>query len=171
MKQMGWRTLLVWLPALGMAALIFGFSAQPAVESTKASDSVTRLLLRIAAATGLFDAGQTDVQVWCERLSLPIRKTAHMTEYTIFYGTVLFALYGSGMRGRKWPQRAFSLTIFYACTDEIHQLFVPGRAGRVSDVLLDGIGAGILTMLLCRRLRRLERVCAGARKRKIQKRR
>lgn len=29
----------------------------------------------------------------------------------------------------------------YAATDEIHQLFVPGRAGRFSDVCIDGAGA------------------------------
>ena len=29
----------------------------------------------------------------------------------------------------------------YAATDEVHQLFVPGRSGQVSDVLLDSAGA------------------------------
>ncbi|MCI8512297.1 MAG: VanZ family protein [Lachnospiraceae bacterium] len=163
------RMLLMWLPAIGMAALIFGFSAQPAAASTKTSDSVTRLLLRIADATRLFDTGQDSVQAWCERLSLPVRKTAHMAEYVIFYGTILLGLYGSGLRGKKWPLRAFSLTLFYACTDEIHQIFVPGRAGRVSDVLIDGIGAGALTMLLYHWQQRRERAEAGAQIKNIQK--
>ena len=30
---------------------------------------------------------------------------------------------------------------FYACTDEFHQLFVPGRAGLLSDVLIDSLSA------------------------------
>ena len=29
----------------------------------------------------------------------------------------------------------------YAATDEFHQLFVPGRSGQISDVLLDSAGA------------------------------
>ena len=33
------------------------------------------------------------------------------------------------------------ITTAYAGTDELHQLFVPGRSGQVSDVLLDSAGA------------------------------
>ena len=36
---------------------------------------------------------------------------------------------------------AAGLTAFYACTDEFHQLFVPGRAGLLSDVLIDSLSA------------------------------
>ena len=36
----------------------------------------------------------------------------------------------------------------YACTDELHQLFVPGRAGMVTDVLIDSTGAALITGLL-----------------------
>lgn len=31
----------------------------------------------------------------------------------------------------------------YAMTDELHQLFVPGRSGRIADVLLDSTGAAV----------------------------
>ena len=31
--------------------------------------------------------------------------------------------------------------ILYACTDEIHQLFIQGRAGQLKDVLIDTIGS------------------------------
>lgn len=47
---------------------------------------------------------------------------------------------------------AFSLTVLYGISDEIHQLFVPNRFGRVADVLFDASGA-LLTILLLRRLR------------------
>ena len=36
----------------------------------------------------------------------------------------------------------------YAATDEIHQLFVPGRSGQISDVCLDSIGVLIGVSLL-----------------------
>ena len=32
------------------------------------------------------------------------------------------------------------ICIFYALTDELHQLFVPGRTSAVTDVLIDSIG-------------------------------
>ena len=33
------------------------------------------------------------------------------------------------------------LAFLYACSDEVHQLFVAGRSGQASDVLLDTFGA------------------------------
>ncbi|MBQ2251230.1 MAG: VanZ family protein, partial [Lachnospiraceae bacterium] len=47
-----------------------------------------------------------------------------------------------------WLRLAFVMTALYAATDEIHQLFVPGRAGRVTDVLIDCIGVAVITYLL-----------------------
>ena len=32
-------------------------------------------------------------------------------------------------------------TFIYACIDEIHQLFIPGRGSQIRDVLIDSIGA------------------------------
>ena len=31
--------------------------------------------------------------------------------------------------------------VLYAASDEFHQLFVPGRAGSIRDVIIDGTGA------------------------------
>ena len=36
----------------------------------------------------------------------------------------------------------------YAATDEFHQLFVPGRSGQVSDVILDSAGAAIGVLIM-----------------------
>ena len=40
------------------------------------------------------------------------------------------------------------ITLTFAVVDEVHQLYVPGRDCKVSDVLLDGIGI-ILGVLAC----------------------
>lgn len=49
---------------------------------------------------------------------------------------------------------AFIISALYAASDEFHQLFVPGRAGRVSDVLIDSLGAllGVLFFILLNKL-------------------
>ena len=42
----------------------------------------------------------------------------------------------------------------YAATDEFHQLFVPGRSGQISDVVLDSAGAlaGLLILTVAREI-------------------
>jgi VanZ family protein len=42
----------------------------------------------------------------------------------------------------------FVLTVLYGISDEIHQLFVPGRHGRVADVLFDTSGTLLMILLL-----------------------
>ena len=43
---------------------------------------------------------------------------------------------------------AWALATLYAATDEFHQVFVPGRSGKVADVLLDSAGALLGVLLL-----------------------
>lgn len=69
-----------------------------------------------------------------------IFKSGHMLEYGI-----LFIL---NYRALKNPLPAFLLTIFYAFFDEIHQLFVPTREGRLRDVVFDSFGAAVAGGLL-----------------------
>lgn len=139
-----------WLPAIFVAAAIFFFSAQPADLSTEVSDGVTTVLLKGAEIVGLMEISPKRMQELCELLATPVRKTAHVMEYMILHGTVLFALYygNAGMRGKRWLKWAYLLTVFYACTDEFHQLFVPGRAGMILDVIIDSIGVSIVTWIL-----------------------
>lgn len=39
------------------------------------------------------------------------------------------------------------LSFLYACTDEIHQIFVPGRSAQFRDILIDTLGASIGTII------------------------
>lgn len=146
------RKYFAWLPAIFVAAAIFFFSAQPADVSTEMSDGVTTVLLKGAEMVGLLEVSPKRVPEFCELLATPVRKCAHVTEYMMLHGTILFALYfgNFSMRGKKWLKWAYVLTVFYACTDEIHQLFVLGRAGMVTDVLIDSIGVSIVTWILWR---------------------
>ena len=74
-----------------------------------------------------------------------LRKLAHMTEYAIL-AVLLVRATGS----YAW---AFALTVGYAITDEVHQLFVRGRHGSPVDVAIDAVGALIGLALLRSKLR------------------
>ncbi len=141
-----------WLPAIGIGAAIFYFSAQPADVSMEMSDGVTTLLLQIAETLGLLELSPALIYELCEKLATPVRKCAHITEYMILHGAILFGLYhwNDTMRGKKWLKWAFLMTVCYAAADEFHQLFVPGRAGMLTDVLIDSIGVAIITWVLMR---------------------
>lgn len=65
----------------------------------------------------------------------------------VYHFVVFFFLAGfliAGLKGERkdvfWILVAVIIAVFYAVTDEFHQLFVPGRFGCLEDVLIDGIG-------------------------------
>ena len=141
---------IVWIPAVLIAVAIFCFSAQPAEQSSELSDRVTLLLLAIAERLHLLELSPEKVYDLCVMLSTPVRKSAHITEFTALYISVLFALRSWDFKGNRWIGTAFAATVLYACTDEIHQIFVPGRAGMITDVMIDSLGAAVLTLILNR---------------------
>jgi VanZ family protein len=78
---------------------------------------------------------------------LVLRKIAHAAEYAVL-GALLFRALG-----RELP--AVAIGIAYAVTDEVHQVFVPGRQGAAFDVLVDAAGVLVGVYVLGRAARRV----------------
>lgn len=108
-KQISGKRVLAWLPAVGVAAAIFLFSAQPAQESTQVSNRVIELLLQTFGLFGMAPVSPERMAELYEILTFPIRKCAHMTEYMILYATLL-----PGSRGLETEQEEMSLDGFWA---------------------------------------------------------
>lgn len=147
MKKILYRVITGLLLA-GWMFTIFSFSAQPAVESDKVSGTVAYRVMKVC--DGLFHMELTEekLEKYAENINYPIRKAAHMTEYAIL-GLLSFACcLGYRDRGRNSYLTALGIAVVYAATDEIHQLYIPGRAGRFSDVCIDAAGAALGLILL-----------------------
>lgn len=136
---------LAWLPAVSIAIAIFMFSAQPADESTETSDRTSQALLYFANQLNIIELEQGNLEYLCEIMSAPVRKSAHMLEFAALDFSILFALSFWDMHGKRLLLTALFMTVLYACSDEFHQLFVPGRAGMIRDVLIDSVGAVVIT--------------------------
>lgn len=137
---------LIWIFPVLVAAMIFSFSAQTGSESSQLSGGFVQLFLRLRTTLGLFPQ-KTETEL-LQAVSILVRKGAHVTEYLILCISFLISFRVSGMRGRRRIPFSWIFTFCYACTDEFHQLFVPGRAGLFTDVLIDSSGALVLCLLL-----------------------
>lgn len=75
-------------------------------------------------------------------LNKPLRKCMHATVYFVLVILVINAFNQMHLLTRV-NTYIYSIIIcfIYACTDEIHQLYVVGRTGQFIDVLIDTIGA------------------------------
>ena len=73
-----------------------------------------------------------------------LRKFAHASVYFILYILVLNLIYQIKEEYKfAYCMMSIAVCFLYACTDEFHQLFVDGRTGLFSDVIIDTIGATI----------------------------
>lgn len=119
MKNKVWFILFVlW------ALFIFSNSMMPAVESSDLSSGISYQIYEFL-----------NIDVEFELFHTFIRKCAHFIEYAILGVFAGFAF------KKEYFWKVFVLCIFVASTDETIQLFVEGRSGQVSDVLLDSVGA------------------------------
>ncbi|MCC8150993.1 MAG: VanZ family protein [Lachnospiraceae bacterium] len=135
---------LIWILPVLAAILIFYFSAQPGEESSQLSNGVVLKLLDLLSRWN----PSLDPAEFLERMSTPVRKAAHITEYLIFYITLLSAYHVTGFRRLRWICSSVLTAFLYACTDEMNQFFVDRRAGRFTDVLIDCSGIAVLSVVL-----------------------
>lgn len=88
-----------------------------------------------------------------EKYEYPLRKGAHLTLYFFLGVSVLLLLKEYHLITKKEIIISICLVFLYACSDEIHQLFVPNRSGELLDVLLDTFGGslGVLSISFFKR--------------------
>lgn len=70
------------------------------------------------------------------------RKGAHVSEYLVLTGLSFrfFRSWFPALRPGMVPFLSAVLSLAYAFSDEAHQMFVPGREGKLSDIGIDAIG-------------------------------
>lgn len=124
------RKLIRWILLIAWMIVIFIFSQLPG----DVSDEQSKLVIYIFNVLGL------DLNSHLGNLAnFVVRKGAHFTEYFILYILTLnvLRLY---MDKRKAWNYSLAFVFLYACSDEFHQSFVPGRGPAFRDVLIDTSG-------------------------------
>ena len=114
-----------WVLVVICMGIIFFLSAQNGEESSDLSGSFVMALLNGLGI--VIDEGI-------------LRSIAHCLEFMGLSVLLFNAIYATWFL-KLTPIITFFGTVFYAITDEIHQIFVPGRAFQISDILVDSTGA------------------------------
>lgn len=131
------RFMRYWLPLMGWMLLIFLLSHQDKDE-TSLRTGLLRWLLSLAGIDGAW--------LMSGIRGFVLRKFAHFTEYAVLCMLVL-RLAALHFSIRKALIYSLLFCLIYACSDEFHQTFVPGRVGTPMDVAIDTSGA-VAGMLL-----------------------
>ena len=126
---LAWTLLILWM------LFIFIMSSFNGVMSSNQSGSIATLIYNI------FNISDT------EKVSFIVRKCAHVSEFFIL-GILVINLI-SKYNVKYSYLISFIVCVLYASSDEFHQLFVSGRSGQVTDVLIDLIGVVLGLSIYC----------------------
>ena len=134
-KYIKFGLLILWM------ALIFFFSSQVSNDSTATTNIVIDMLYKIYR---VFVIPPKDIVTFTEIVFKPVRKLAHFSEFAIL--GLLIYINVKDFKTNKTILLSAILSFLYAVSDEIHQIFVPGRVCTFVDMLIDLSGAivGIL---------------------------
>ncbi len=132
-KIIAWALFLFWL------SLIFFFSSQNGNDSSELSNGFLKTLENII-----------HIPLTNDFFSLLIRKTAHFLEYFLLALVTCNLVKQYRMLKGKEYLLIFLFCVFYAFSDEFHQLFVGGRASKALDVFIDSLGSllGVIVYFL-----------------------
>lgn len=119
---------------------IFYLSSQSGTASSAFSNPIMRQLRSYVEATTWLPSSIK--RVFLGNPVVWTRKLAHFIIYLVLGGASYLAL------PKDWsiPRRitlGISLCFIYAVTDELHQLFVPGRSAQLLDVFIDTLGSSV----------------------------
>lgn len=138
------KRLITGILALCWMLLIGSFSAQSGQESGSLSRTVADKVICVQEYITGETYSRQEREARIEAMQFPVRKLAHMSEYGVL--AILLAFhFGTYHFAASRPCLRFFLAwlaaAVYAAADEIHQLFVPGRSGQLTDVCIDAAGA------------------------------
>jgi VanZ family protein len=108
--------------------IIFKFSSEDAGESSRRSGIVLEFIKSLSSKYLKEDL-----------LSYAVRKSAHFTIYFLL-GSSLQLSFNDNARSIPNKFIVLAIVFLYACSDELHQSFIPGRSSEFGDVLIDSAG-------------------------------
>ena len=138
------KTIKIILIILCMA-LIFCFSSDSAEVSTKKSDG---LIVKTCEFVLGRELNKVEKEKYIDQFVFFVRKGAHFTIYCILGILIMSYFKEIYLVNKKGLLIAFIICFLYACSDEIHQLFISGRSGEILDVFIDTSG-GMFSVVIC----------------------
>ena len=143
---------LLWVCVALWMGLIFCLSSQTAVESSSLSGGFVKEIATVLTPDfQKYPSAKQDTII--EAWQYVARKCAHASLFGILGVLTTLAMNVTEMRKKRLLILiSIGICLFYAMSDEFHQIFIPGRSPQITDVGIDFCGAivgiGLTTLLI-----------------------
>lgn len=131
---------------IAWCVLIFALSAEPADKSSNTSGEFTRKVFSLVYPD-FNDLSEEQQEEMINEASFIIRKAAHFSLYGILGILAFLNVITYKIPFVLKPFISAGFCLIYSISDEIHQLYIPGRSGEIRDVFIDFCGC-LLTIII-----------------------
>ena len=160
------KRILLLLLLIADMVFIFHNSAQVAAVSSSASQNVTQMVAPVIVPN-YNKLNETEKLQTVASLEAVLREAAHLLQF-VPIGFALYLLLCTLELPNKLRKLRIPITLcfgfLYALSDEVHQLFVPGRSFQFFDIFMDVCGVtlgclgGIILILIVKAVKK-KRLC------------
>ncbi len=138
------KRIILWTSVILLSVLIFSFSAETGSKSNVISEGITQKIVK--SDNGV----DTQNNSFHKAIHQLVRKSAHFLEFALLGILVYYLVKSYNLPLKLCVVISLAYALIFAISDEVHQLFIPGRSGRIVDVIIDFggsiIGVGILLL-------------------------
>lgn len=135
MRYINILLLILWM------GIIFSFSQDTGEVSTKKSSHVIETGINIVMKLTANHYTEEQIENFIVKSVYLVRKLAHLVEYFILGLLFINVIKDYTSISLKKGLLILGGCFLYALTDEGHQMFIPGRDGKIIDVLIDTFGS------------------------------
>ena len=130
--------------------IIFSFSQDTGEVSTKKSSHVIETGINIVMKLTANHYTEEQIENFIVKSVYLVRKLAHLIEYFVLGLLFINVIKDYTSISLKKSLFILGACFLYALTDEGHQMLIPGRDGKIVDVLIDTLGSflGIISYYL-----------------------
>lgn len=131
---------------------IFYFSHQQGTESSNTSKKVSIAIVNVLDIKNEMPKEQKEEMA--KTIEPIIRKLSHYTLYMLGGILIINCMNAYIKKDTRIVIYSTIIGVLYAISDEIHQLFVSGRSGKIQDVIIDSVGifTGIAVYLFVKKI-------------------
>ena len=117
---------------------IFLLSSEDRKTSTNRSIDTTKKVVSVVTND---DSNSSEVNSFAKKYFVKIRKSAHFIEYLCLGILVINVIKDYKKINYKWIIICILFCLLYSVSDEVHQIYVPGRSCELRDIFIDTSGS------------------------------
>ena len=118
-------------------SIIFLFSSDNGEESTVKSNGIIINMVELFKGRKL---SIKEKELYIDKYVVLVRKMAHFIIYLLLGISFISLLYEYKSFNYKLVWYTLLFVFLYACSDEVHQMFVDGRTFKIFDIVIDSFG-------------------------------